>query len=415
MNDDTLAKVKAIIDGVPNQKKLAIIKERIAVVTKRRTMLKGDKGDKGGDGIAGAIGKDGAKGDAGTKGIDGAKGADGLRGATGEAGRVGAQGAQGDVGINWLGDWRRGTVYSIGDLVRIGEDVYLCIVANANEPAGLIGWIKLSQRGARGAQGAGGFRGEAGAAGTSGSSAAEDLTGTTLASNVVASSLTSLGVLTALNVLDTSLTPAKITSTDAGVSAGPLLILDRNSASPADNDLIGEHMFRGRDSSNAAIDYASIIARIIQVALIDGEHHKARLIFSRQTGLAFAEGMRITESTTAASATDATVVVTGGLGVSGPAFISGALTATLTGSATSSPAGALTGATLAENVVLSSLTSLGTIGSLVATTADINGGTIDNTTIGATMAATGNFTDMTATGSTVGFVPPFIINAQGII
>ena len=51
-------------------------------------------------------------------------------------------------------------------------------------------------------------------------------------------------------------------------------------------------------------------------------------------------------------------------------------------------AGTLTGATLASGVTASSLTSLGTIASLVATTADINGGTIDGTTIGATTPST---------------------------
>jgi hypothetical protein len=59
-------------------------------------------------------------------------------------------------------------------------------------------------------------------------------------------------------------------------------------------------------------------------------------------------------------------------------------------------AGTLTGATLASGVTASSLTSLGTIASLVATTADINGGTIDATTIGATTPSTGAFTTLSA-------------------
>jgi hypothetical protein len=67
-------------------------------------------------------------------------------------------------------------------------------------------------------------------------------------------------------------------------------------------------------------------------------------------------------------------------------------------------AGTLTGATLASGVTASSLTSLGTIGSLVATTADIDGGTIDGTTIGATTpstvaATTGTFSGNVAVGS----------------
>jgi hypothetical protein len=63
-------------------------------------------------------------------------------------------------------------------------------------------------------------------------------------------------------------------------------------------------------------------------------------------------------------------------------------------------AGTLTGATLASGVTASSLTSLGTIASLTATTADINGGTIDGTTIGATTPSTGAFTTLSSTGAT---------------
>jgi hypothetical protein len=51
-------------------------------------------------------------------------------------------------------------------------------------------------------------------------------------------------------------------------------------------------------------------------------------------------------------------------------------------------------------VTASSLTSLGTIASLTATTADINGGTIDGTTIGATTPSTGAFTQLSSTGAT---------------
>jgi hypothetical protein len=47
------------------------------------------------------------------------------------------------------------------------------------------------------------------------------------------------------------------------------------------------------------------------------------------------------------------------------------------------------------------ITSLGTITSLVATTADINGGTIDGTTIGASSASTGAFTSLAASGEIV--------------
>ena len=61
-------------------------------------------------------------------------------------------------------------------------------------------------------------------------------------------------------------------------------------------------------------------------------------------------------------------------------------------------AGTLTGNTLKSTVLTSSLTSVGTIGSLVATTADINGGTIDATAIGGGTPAAGAFTTGSFTG-----------------
>jgi hypothetical protein len=63
-------------------------------------------------------------------------------------------------------------------------------------------------------------------------------------------------------------------------------------------------------------------------------------------------------------------------------------------------AGTLTGATLASGVTASSLTSLGTIASLTATTADINGGTIDGTAIGGGTAAAGAFTTLGSSSTT---------------
>ena len=48
------------------------------------------------------------------------------------------------------------------------------------------------------------------------------------------------------------------------------------------------------------------------------------------------------------------------------------------------------------------ITSLGTIASLVATTADINGGTVDGSVIGGTTAAAGTFTTLTANTSITG-------------
>ena len=51
-----------------------------------------------------------------------------------------------------------------------------------------------------------------------------------------------------------------LTSTDAGATADPILTLDRNSASPADSDVLGEIDFVGRDDGANSTTYASIRA-----------------------------------------------------------------------------------------------------------------------------------------------------------
>lgn len=58
------------------------------------------------------------------------------------------------------------------------------------------------------------------------------------------------------------LSTMSLLSTDAGATAGPELVLDRQSASPAAADVIGKVTFRGKDDAGNAEDYASIEARI---------------------------------------------------------------------------------------------------------------------------------------------------------
>lgn len=53
-----------------------------------------------------------------------------------------------------------------------------------------------------------------------------------------------------------------ITSTDAGAAESPLLIVDRNSASPAASDLLADIQFRGRNSGASAFNYATITTKI---------------------------------------------------------------------------------------------------------------------------------------------------------
>lgn len=53
-----------------------------------------------------------------------------------------------------------------------------------------------------------------------------------------------------------------LTSDDAGATAGPVINLDRTSPSPAVSDVLGQVNFRGRTSTDAAITYAFMRARI---------------------------------------------------------------------------------------------------------------------------------------------------------
>lgn len=59
--------------------------------------------------------------------------------------------------------------------------------------------------------------------------------------------------------LSTSIT---LTSTDAGSSAGPDLILYRNSSSPADSDYLGQIQFKGRHDGSGDEIYAKVTGKI---------------------------------------------------------------------------------------------------------------------------------------------------------
>ena len=53
-----------------------------------------------------------------------------------------------------------------------------------------------------------------------------------------------------------------LTSADAGATANPILKLDRNSASPADNDVLGDVHFVGRNSAGEEVTYGSFMTKI---------------------------------------------------------------------------------------------------------------------------------------------------------
>lgn len=58
-------------------------------------------------------------------------------------------------------------------------------------------------------------------------------------------------------------TAETLTSTDAGATGGPDLVLHRDSASPTANDVLSRVFFRGEDSVSTATDYATIEASVV--------------------------------------------------------------------------------------------------------------------------------------------------------
>jgi hypothetical protein len=57
-----------------------------------------------------------------------------------------------------------------------------------------------------------------------------------------------------------------IQSTNAGAETAPDLILDRSSASPADNDTAGKVVFRGRNDADESVEYAQITCAMTDVS-----------------------------------------------------------------------------------------------------------------------------------------------------
>ena len=191
-------KIKAAVSKLRKRDPRVIaIRNMIALAKAKGTPgEKGLNGMRGADGINGINGKDGIDGMRGADGLHGAKGLDGLKG---EIGAVGPQGEKGEAGMIWRGTYRNDIEYEIGDVVGVSGSAYVCIARTNQSPPVGFGWELLVSRGAQGVRG---IKGEDGTGGD-GAAAAGKLTGDTLASNVLASSLTSVGTLANLTVTAT--------------------------------------------------------------------------------------------------------------------------------------------------------------------------------------------------------------------
>ena len=241
--------------------------------------LDGKNGIDGLDGAAGADGKDGRNGIDGTAGADGADGADGkdgINGIDGMNGLDGVVGDQGNAGMTWRGTYRDDLEYWIGDVVGVSGSAYVCVAATNQAPPVGFGWELLVSRGAQG------IRGIKGEDGVVGPAAAGTLTGTTLASNVLASSLTSIGTLTGLTssgqINSTATTQSTSTTTGAIKTAGGMGIAKSvfigqgitaggNAAFGGDFSITGIFQSTDVTPSTSSLNGSTIIAGGIGVAL----------------------------------------------------------------------------------------------------------------------------------------------------
>ena len=73
-----------------------------------------------------------------------------------------------------------------------------------------------------------------------------------------------------------------IENTDAGSASAPDLVFYRNSASPADNDLLGRIDFQGKDSAGNAMDYGVILCKADNVA--DGSENGSLKFYVASAG-----------------------------------------------------------------------------------------------------------------------------------
>lgn len=73
----------------------------------------------------------------------------------------------------------------------------------------------------------------------------------------------STGVFTSINGVSSALTLQTLESTDAGSTAGPIFDLYRNSASPANSDILGQIQFNGRDAVGNKQLYGQITSQVL--------------------------------------------------------------------------------------------------------------------------------------------------------
>ncbi|MEC8553160.1 MAG: hypothetical protein VXY93_21880, partial [Pseudomonadota bacterium] len=74
------------------------------------------------------------------------------------------------------------------------------------------------------------------------------------------------GGAASVKVFETSATGVILSSTNAGSSAEPEVVLYRNSASPADADYLGQIKFNGKSDTGAQRTYAKVTGKILDAS-----------------------------------------------------------------------------------------------------------------------------------------------------
>jgi hypothetical protein len=322
--------------------------------------------------MRGADGINGMNGIDGLRGADGAHGTKGIDGSKGEIGAVGPQGDKGEAGMIWRGTYRSDIEYWIGDVVGVSGSAYVCVAATNQAPPVGFGWELLVSRGAQGIRGIQGETGSGSAidlpvsilnggtgqttaktainallpsqVGKSGkflstegvnllwadqavpaSPDADSLTGTTLASTVVTSSLTSTGTLASLTVtapISGSITGSAATATSA-TTAGTVT----TAAQPAITSvgtltgLTVTNTIVGSINGNAATATSATSATTAGTVTTAAQP----TITSVGTLTAVNTSGVITGTNTTASTTSATgaLIIAGGAGIAKDSFING--------------------------------------------------------------------------------------------
>ena len=153
------------------------------------TGAQGSTGAQGAQGIAGATGNTGPTGATGSTGPTGASGSTGATGPTGGVGPTGPQGENGLAGSNgadalwnYLGEYNNGLMYTVGDIVIYGGQLWYRNVYTSSGylPGGQEGyWDLLAEKGTDGMDGSDGSQGPTGPTGPAGANGTNGSVGST--------------------------------------------------------------------------------------------------------------------------------------------------------------------------------------------------------------------------------------------